>query len=63
LDLIGFTALLKAKGRSLKDIGVNELALSRNDTLQALMTLEGSSIPILGGDVLRLKAGKITRAP
>lgn len=49
-----FTELLRAKGRSLREIGVSAIGLSRADAVAAIETLAGSSVAILSGDVLRV---------
>jgi hypothetical protein len=49
-----YIEVLNTKGRSLQDIGVNEVALQRPAALEAVRALEGSQVAILGGDVLRV---------
>ncbi len=50
--------LLK-NGLSLKEIGVNNWALRKNDALKVLQKFEEMQVAILGGDVCELKDGII----
>src|SRR6267154_1604094 len=50
-----YTRILQDRGRSLHDIGVHEIGLKRSDALEAVKSLEGSQVAILGGDVLQIK--------
>ena len=43
--------LLKSKGISLLPLGASDIALKRDDALQAVEFLRPDEIPILGGDV------------
>lgn len=49
-----YVEVLKTKGRSLQEIGINEIALQRPAALEAIQALKGSQVAILGGDVLRV---------
>jgi Immunity protein 40 len=53
-----YSEVLQTKGRSLQEIGVNEIALQRPAALEAIQALRGSQVAILGGDVLRLLDGR-----
>ncbi|MDQ3919122.1 MAG: Imm40 family immunity protein [Acidobacteriota bacterium] len=53
-----YSEVLNTKGRSLQEIGVNEIALQRPAALEAIQALRGSQMAILGGDVLRLLNGR-----
>ena len=46
-------------GVSLKNLGINNWALSRNDALEALSKLKSSGIAVLGGDVFVFSNGII----
>jgi hypothetical protein len=46
------------KGRSLKEIGAEGVAFTREDVLEALGCLKGSQAGVLGGDVLEVVGGK-----
>jgi Immunity protein 40 len=50
---------LLAKGISLQDLGLTEVALHRADALLAAEALRASSVPILGGDVYFVRKGKV----
>jgi hypothetical protein len=52
-----FEEIQRAKGYSLREIGVAGTGLARTDALAAIDALAGSDIAILSGDVLRLTAG------
>jgi len=43
--------LLDAKGISLRELGIQDMALERGDALAAVELLRKASTPILGGDV------------
>lgn len=47
----------KEKGRSLRDIGCAGFAFTRKDILDALESLKGSHVAVLGGDVLEIASG------
>jgi hypothetical protein len=49
-----YSEILKASGRSLQDMHVAEVALTRPHALDAVTSLKGTQVVILGGDVLRL---------
>lgn len=46
-----YKELLEARGLSLEDLGLREIALRRDDALLAVQMLRRASVPILGGDV------------
>jgi hypothetical protein len=48
----------KEKGRSLREIGVANVAFTRENVLEALELLRGSQVAVLGGDVLEIVNGK-----
>jgi hypothetical protein len=53
-----YKRLLEDKGIPLLDLGLREIALERDDALQAVKLLQKASVPILGGDVyFRRKSG------
>ena len=54
-----FREILAAKGRDLRSIGLNEVALAKPDAIAAVRSLEGHQIAVLGGDVYYEKEGKI----
>jgi hypothetical protein len=53
-----YLKIKNARGRSLREIGVSEVAFTRPDALDALQALKGSQAAVLGGDVLKLVDGK-----
>lgn len=55
---------LKGKGKYLSDInpGSDEIALDANEALKAIELLKNNQIPILGGDILSTKSGKLIYA-
>lgn len=55
---VRYSEILKKKGRPLHDIGINEIALSKADALEAIKSLRLSQMAILGGDVLEIVDGK-----
>ncbi len=58
-----YQAFLTRKGHRLGAIGVNAVALSRDDALAALQALSGSQVAVLGGDVYQVQGSliKVTR--
>ncbi len=48
-----------AKGISLAEIGISYKAFAREDALEAVEMLRRFRIPILGGDVITLKKGRL----
>jgi hypothetical protein len=46
-----YQQLLDTKGVPMNRLGINEVGLTRGDTLHAIAQLQKDSIPILGGDV------------
>jgi hypothetical protein len=54
--------ILASKGRDLKAIGLNEIALAKHDAIDAVRSLEGSQMAILGGDVYYEKGGRMLPA-
>ena len=46
-----YEQLLLARGVTLKELGLSEVALLRADALHATELLRASSLPVLGGDV------------
>jgi hypothetical protein len=46
-----FEKLLADRGVSLEDLGLQDIALRRNDAIRAIQLLLRDSIPVLGGDV------------
>ena len=50
-----YEAFLEEHGQSLKKIGINGVALTKERALKALELLEHLTIPVLGGDVMRLE--------
>jgi hypothetical protein len=46
-----YQLLLKAKGISLEQLGIRDIALERDEALLAVEILRKASIPIFGGDV------------
>lgn len=59
---IKFREILATKGRDLKGIGLNEVALAKPDAIEAVRSLEGRQVAILGGDVYYENEGKIRSA-
>src|SRR5512139_3407983 len=57
-----YEALLATKGVSLDGLGLRETALRRDDALEAIQALEGSSVSILGGDVSVQRQGSVQSA-
>ena len=55
---------IKKKGKYLSDInpGSDEIALDANEALKAIELLKNNKIPILGGDILSTKSGKLIYA-
>lgn len=49
-----YLEVLKNKGHSLKEIGSNEVGLSRSAALEAIRSLRKSQAAILGGNVVRV---------
>ncbi|HYZ73802.1 MAG TPA: hypothetical protein VE641_12030 [Chthoniobacterales bacterium] len=43
-----FREILAAKGRDLRGIGLNEVALAKADAIEAVQSLEGHQIAVLG---------------
>ena len=58
----GYEELLVAKGTSLEDLGLRDVALARADALLATELLAASSVPILGGDVYFMRGEAIEQA-
>jgi hypothetical protein len=54
----GYLKIKNERGRSLREIGVSEVAFIRPDALDALRVLKGSQAGVLGGDVLKVVNGK-----
>jgi Immunity protein 40 len=46
-----YADLLNSKGIPLSMLGISDIALKRDDALQAVSLLRAAEIPILGGDV------------
>jgi Immunity protein 40 len=46
-----FKEILAAKGRDLRQIGLDEIALSKQNAIDAIQSLERHQIAVLGGDV------------
>lgn len=57
-----YKQLLGGKGIVLKALGVNDIALERNDALLAVEFLRNAEVPILGGDVYLERARGIELA-
>ncbi len=53
-----YTEILVRSGRSLIDIGSDDIALPRLMTLKAINALRGSNVVILGVDVIRINEGR-----
>jgi len=53
-----YSEILRSAGRSLQDIGVAGVGLSRQHALDAVASLKGTQVAISGGDVLRLRDGR-----
>ena len=54
--------LLETKGIPLRELGIQDIALEREDALLAVQFLRKASIPILGGDVYLKRGAKIELA-
>jgi hypothetical protein len=54
-----FKEILATRGRDLREIGLDEVALSKRDALDAIQSLEGHQIAVLGGDVYFEEGGRI----
>lgn len=54
-----YSEILSKSGRSLQEIGAAGVALTRQYALDAVASLKGSQVAILGGDVLRVVDGKL----
>jgi hypothetical protein len=52
-----YRRLEKEKGRSLREIGCAGIAFTRKDILDALESLRGGQVAVLGGDVLKIASG------
>ena len=57
-----YAQLLATKGVSLGQLGLEEVALRREDALRAIRVLQESSVPILGGDVYFEQQGGVESA-
>jgi hypothetical protein len=55
-----YSEILTSKGRDLKHLGIKEVALLRSDALDAIKSLEGHQIAVLGGDVYRDENGRLS---
>jgi hypothetical protein len=58
----GYDQWLRAKGVSLQELGLSEVALGRADALHATELLRGGSVPILGGDVYFMRGESVELA-
>lgn len=56
---IKYQRLIESRGISLQEIGIDDVALNREDAICAIDLLRTSAIPILGGDVYIKNAGRI----
>jgi hypothetical protein len=54
-----YLRLEKKKGCSLSDIGFTDVAFMRKDILEALESLKGSQVAVLGGEAMEIVNGKI----
>lgn len=54
-----YQQILDNRGIRLDDLGIEEIALARDDALRAIGFLESELIPILGGDVYYRRGSKI----
>jgi hypothetical protein len=54
-----YQVFLKDKGVPLKRVGTDEIALERDDTLNAIGILQKLSVPVLGGDVYLRRGSQI----
>ena len=54
-----FKEILSTKGRDLTEIGLHDVALSKQDAIEAIRSLLGHEIAVLGGDVYYEKEGRI----
>lgn len=54
-----FQQLLDEKGIPLPELGIRDIALSREDALLAVAFLKKESVPILGGDVYLKRGNKM----
>jgi hypothetical protein len=52
-------AAVTSRARSLAELGLNEVAWDRRDTLEILEHVHGWPLAILGGDVYRLTSGRL----
>jgi hypothetical protein len=52
-----YSEILRTVGRSLQDIGVAGVGLSRQNALDAVASLNGTQVAIPGGDILRIVDG------
>lgn len=59
---IEYQRLIQSCGISLQDIGIEDIALNREDAIFAIDLLRQSAIPILGGDVYIRNSGRIDHA-
>lgn len=57
-----YEQILAAKGVSLGKLGLREVALRREDALDAIQAFRESSLPILGGDVYFEQQGNVEPA-
>ena len=57
-----YQRLIECKGISLRELGIDDIALNREDAIGAIELLQTSAIPILGGDVYNQKANRIELA-
>jgi hypothetical protein len=53
-----YLEILKTSGRSLEEIGVRGVALTRRFALDAVASLRGTQVAVVGGDVLVVDGGK-----
>jgi hypothetical protein len=50
-----FKEILSTKGRDLTEIGLHDVALSKQDAIEAIRSLLGHEIAVLGGDFIMSK--------
>jgi hypothetical protein len=53
-----YQRLIECKGISLRELGVDDVALKREDAISAIELLQTSAISILGGDVYNQSANR-----
>ena len=59
---LDYQQLIESSGISLRELGIADIALNREDAIRAIDLLQASATPILGGDVYIMKPNRIEHA-